>query len=158
MKFIKDSLVISLGMAIVFVISQLISDYILPILIGMIVFGAIYILVRRRKKKVEDLFSGSYIEFLTITISILLLIFLTGGINSSFYFLTYFLLFGLSFTFEPLTIFVFLMGILLVFLPQALTDNIIANSIRLGSLILLSPIAFFFGTELKKRDIKQKGK
>jgi len=58
--------------------------------------------------------------------------------------------------FEPPTVFVFLLGLLALFSQQALQDNVFQNMVQLGSLVLLSPIAFFFGREFKRREKLEK--
>jgi len=109
-------------------------------------------LIRKLRKKEEDLFIGSHFEMFIITIIILLTIFLTSGIASPIFFLLYFLVFGISFMFEPAVIFVMLACVLLLFGQEALTGDIYSNMLKMGSLILLSPLAFFFGNEYKRRE------
>lgn len=83
---------------------------------------------------------------------ILLLISSTGGIDSVLFFLLYFLCFGIAFAFEPAVIFVFVLGAILVFIPEALKGDFLVNLLKLGSLLLISPLAFFFGNEYRKND------
>src|SRR5581483_3006072 len=98
MKLLKESLVILATIATVFLISQTdASNYIIPIIIAFVILSAIYIFMRKIRK--QDLFQGSYFEFFAVTSAILLLIFFTDELNSNFFFLTYFLLFGISFIF-----------------------------------------------------------
>lgn len=61
------------------------------------------------------------------------------------FFLLYFLGFGISFALEPATVFVFVIGIVALFFPLAVKDDVFRNLIMLGSLVLLSPLSFFFG-------------
>jgi len=88
--------------------------------------------------------------------ALLLLVFSTGGFQSPLYFLLYFVSFGLAFVLTPEVVFVFAGCLLLLFLPDAMKGEIGANLIRLGSLILLSPLAFFFGREFRERFRKDK--
>jgi len=81
---------------------------------------------------------------------ILLFVFSTGGLSSGFFFLLYFVVFALVFVFEPYTIIAFTIGIVLVFTPDAIKGDIFGNFLRLGSIVLISPLAFFFGKEYKK--------
>ena len=83
---------------------------------------------------------------------ILLLIFSTGGIDSVLFFLLYFLAFGIAFVFEPMLIFVFVLGVILVFVPDVIKGDLLVNSLKLGSLLLISPLAFFFGSQYRKSD------
>lgn len=161
MKFIKQSLVIILTIGFVFVIVHTgFSAYIAQILGFIIALGIIYIIIKRRKvrtlppeKRDQEIFSGSYTEFFAITVTILLTIFLTEGFHSNLFFLVYFLLFGMTFMFEPFTVFIFMLGLIALFANQAFSGaDIIPNVIRLSSLVLLSPIAFFFGREFKRRE------
>jgi hypothetical protein len=83
---------------------------------------------------------------------ILLLIFSTGGIDSVLFFLLYFLGFGIAFVFEPAVTFVFVLGVILVFVPDAIKGDLLVNSLKLGSLLLISPLAFFFGLQYRQSD------
>lgn len=162
-KLLTQSLTILLAIGAVYAIANTpLSDYIGQILGLLILFAVIYIVIKRRRIKdlpagrQEELFAGSNLEFFAITVGILLTIFLTGGFHSNLFFLVYFLLFGVTFMFHPLTVFVFLAGLLLLFISSALQGDVFANMIRLGSLILLSPIAYFFGREFRRREHLEK--
>lgn len=81
-------------------------------------------------------------DALILAIIVFLLVFSTGGAGSPLFFLIYFLLFGLSFLFEPPTT-ITLAFILLVFLaPTVKTINEVAS---LLSLFLITPLALVFG-------------
>jgi energy-coupling factor transporter transmembrane protein EcfT len=80
------------------------------------------------------------------------LIFSTGAIDSTLFFLLYFLGFGVAFVFEPVVTFVFVLGVILVFIPDVIKGDLLVNSLKLGSLLLISPLAFFFGNEYRKND------
>ena len=54
------------------------------------------------------------------------------------------------FVFEPYTIIAFTIGIVLIFIPEAIKGDAVGNFIRLGSIILISPLAFFFGRNIRK--------
>ncbi len=54
---------------------------------------------------------------------------------------------------EPITIWIFLVSILLYFLPDAASNLTNDTFIKLGSLILIAPIAFFLGRELERRQL-----
>ena len=81
------------------------------------------------------------------------MIFSTGGINSALFFVLYFLCFGIAFVFNPLTIFVFVLGTVLIFVPY-IEPDLATNLLKLGSLALISPLAYFFGREYKKGDLQ----
>ncbi|MFH1601468.1 MAG: hypothetical protein ABIB61_00745 [Candidatus Shapirobacteria bacterium] len=82
------------------------------------------------------------IDALILTIVILLLVFATGGASSPLFFLIYFLLFGLSFLFEP-PITITLAFILLVFLTPTVQNS--QEIAALLSLFLITPLALYFG-------------
>jgi len=94
------------------------------------------------------------IDALIFTLVVLLLVFSTGGAASPLFFLLYFLLFGLSFLFEPhLTL--ALTFILFVFLsPTVQNINEVAS---LLSLFLIAPLAVFFG-QIYLQNLKDKKK
>lgn len=157
MNTFVQSLVIILCLGTVFIIVHTpLQAYIAPILGILILFSVIYFIIKKRSVKDQELFQGSYSEFAAITLGILLIIFLTEGFHSSLFFLVYFLLFGISFMFHPLTVFVFMFGLIAIFAEQALQGDIFVNMIRLGSLVLLSPIAYFFGNEFRRREKLEK--
>jgi hypothetical protein len=83
---------------------------------------------------------------------IFLLIFTTGALNSPLFFILYFLAFGIAFVFEPIVVFVFIIGTLLIFVPDFLQQDFTANFLKLGSVALISPLAYFFGREYQKSD------
>ena len=86
---------------------------------------------------------------------ILLLIFTTGGLHSPLYFLLYFISFGIAFVLLPETVFAFIVGSVLLFLPDALVGEVAQNLLQVGSLALLSPLAYFFGREYRTRQALQ---
>ena len=157
MKTFKESLVIATSILFIFLIQNtLLKDYTMPILGLIIAFSSIYLVLKRRGRKSNDLFIGSYPEIASIIICLVLAITITGGIQSNLFFLLYFLLFGIAFLFEPVIIFVFVLGIGAIFLQDALANDVFNNFIKLGSVLLLAPIAFFFSKELKSRENEKK--
>ncbi len=152
MKFFSQSLILILSFVIIFVWQQTpLSSYTVPIL-GLLIF--VYLLLSARKRGKGFLTMGGegpWGIFILNTL-IFLLIFSTNGLYSPIFFLLYFLAFGIAFVFEPLSVFIFILGAILVFMPQALTDDVTGNMLRLGSLVLISPLAFFFGNEYKKTE------
>ena len=83
---------------------------------------------------------------------ILLVIFSTGNISSSVFFLLYFLSFGIAFVFEPASVFIFILGAFLVFVPSLSQGDFTVNLLKLLSLVLIGPLAYFFGKEYRLRD------
>ncbi len=158
MKLFYQSLVIILSSATVATIVYTpVAPYIPVFLafIGMVILS--YALFKKRRKKGQEIFSGSNKEIYIILVGSLLIVFFTGGIKSVVFFLVYFLLFGITFTFQPSMILLFLACLVVIFLPEALQDDVFGNMIKLSSLLLLAPIAFFFGREYRKRE-KLQGK
>lgn len=161
MKYAGQSLVLILSTLTVAGITYTpLSPYIPLFLVFLGAAAFCYMLIRRkRRKKDQELFTGSNKEIFIILVSILLIVFLAGGIRSPIFFLTYFVLFGIAFIFEPIMILFFLICLGAVFMPQVLQDDIFGNSLKLGSLIFLTPIAFFFGREYRRREkLQQKVK
>ncbi len=67
-----------------------------------------------------------------------------------FFFLLYFLSFGIGLVFEPAAVFVFALAAIAVFLPDISKDDTAANMIKIASIVLISPLGFFFGREYQK--------
>lgn len=118
-------------------------------------FIAIYLIISMRKggKGFLTMGGGPLGIFLLNTV-IFLFIFSTGGINSSVFFTLYFISFGIAFVFEPITVFIFATGAVLIFLPTALTADVTTNLLKIGSLVFISPLAYFFGKEYRKTDLQ----
>ena len=149
MRVLLQSLLLLFSFALVFIWqASPLSSYTLPIIGFLIVIYIISSLAQTKKGK-EISLGGPLGMFILNTI-ILLFVFSTGGLTSGFFFLLYFVVFALVFVFEPYTIIAFTIGIVLVFIPDAIRDDVVGNFIRLGSIILISPLAFFFGREYKK--------
>ena len=114
----------------------------------------IYILLSLRNKGKGFLTlggEGPWGIFILNTV-VLLLVFSTGRLDTPLFFLLYFLAFGIAFVFEPLTVFVFILTSILIFLPDALKSDLTLNFLKLGGLALISPLAFFFGQQYQKND------
>ncbi|MCL5435291.1 MAG: hypothetical protein M1405_02795 [Patescibacteria group bacterium] len=152
MRFILQALVLILSFVLVFVWQNTpLSGYTVQIL-GVLV--VVYLIISARRKGQGFLTMGGegpWGIFILNTI-ILLLVFATGSISSSLFFLLYFLGFGIAFVFEPPAIFIFIVGAVLVFLPDALRGDAFGNFIKVGSLLLISPLVYFFGREYRKSD------
>jgi hypothetical protein len=152
MKILLQSLVLVLSFVFVFVWKETPLVNYTVALSGVLILG--YILLSARKKGKGFISMGGEgpwgIFFLNTVI--LLLIFSTGAIDSTLFFLLYFLGFGVAFVFEPVVTFVFVLGVILVFIPDVIKGDILVNSLKLGSLLLISPLAFFFGNEYRRND------
>ncbi len=153
MKLVWHWTILILSFGAVFLWEQSSLDtYTIQVLAGLVI---IYILIAAiNKKRRRDIIGGAADIFILNT-SILLLISITGNLYSPLYFLLYFLGFGITFIFEPLSVFVYVLGAIAIFLPEALKNGSVESFIRLGSLILISPLAFFFGQEYRDRDVQE---
>ncbi|CAN5197121.1 hypothetical protein BH09PAT1_BH09PAT1_5700 [soil metagenome] len=118
-------------------------------IIGILALG--YLILSRRQKKADDT-TSKQIDKLTagiLTSLILLIIMVTGGLTSPLFFLLYFIPFALSFMLIPESVFIFLLGVIILFLPMAMDSQITENLIKLGSVLLITPLAYFFGKEYR---------
>lgn len=158
MKLITQSLILLASFLAVFIWeASPLAQLTVPAL-GFLIF--LYLILSKRtpfrSSQPDDMSKPSKISkedlniFILNTI-ILLLIFTTGGLHSPLYFLLYFISFGIAFVLLPETVFAFIIGSVLIFLPDALTGEIYKNMLELGSLVLISPLAYFFGREYRAR-------
>ena len=149
----------------VFVVQHsFISNYSSYLLAFLIIFSAIYISIGRRhvmgstfgvkrSKPGSELFTSSPVEIFGIISIILLIIVLTNGLASPLFFFIYFILFLLAFMSESSTIWIFLVSIILFFIPEASRSFNYDTVIKMLSLLLISPIAFFVARELERRQL-----
>jgi hypothetical protein len=152
MKFLLQAAVLVLSFVIVLFMSILpLADLTVPFL-GFLIL--IYLLLSLRKHGKGFLSMGGegpWGIFILNTV-IFLLIFSTGSLSSPLFFLLYFLGFGIAFVFEPAITFVFVIGAILVFAPDVVKTDTLMNLLKIGSLVLISPLAFFFGREYRTND------
>jgi len=99
-------------------------------------------LARRHRAKIN-----LTIDAVIFTMIILLVVISTGGLISPLFFLIYFLMFGLSLLFEPLIAVSLTIAIVLFFLFTPSSVNPQNELIQLFSLILITPVALFFGKQ-----------
>lgn len=149
MRLFTEALLIILTFAFVFVWQNtLLSTYTLPLL-GLIIF--LYMILSVKARKLTFLESGGTKSVLLLNIAILLFIFSTGGLHSPLYFLLYFVLFGIAFVFHPVVVFVYTLSATALFVPQIIQGDLQNNLFQMGSLYLITPLAFFFGKEYLTR-------
>ena len=155
MKIFKETITILVSTSLVLIIvNTSFSLYLTQILAFIVAVSILVIVIKKRKNK--EILSGSLLEVFGITTSIFLTIFLTDAVNSPLFFLLYFLLFGIAFLMEPYAVFIFLAGILILFVPKMLPGIDVAELARVGGIILISPIAYFFGREFQRREKLEK--
>ena len=153
MKLISQSLLIVLSFAIAFLWQNSpLGNYTIPAL-GFLIF--VYLITFAKKSQKNQRQLGGTLDILILNTAILLLIFSTGGLSSNLFFLLYFVGFGIAFVFEPLTVFIFTLSSIAVFYPETFQNDLMGNIVRLGSLALISPLAYFFGREYRKRDFQE---
>ncbi len=162
MKLIIQSLLLLASFVVVFLWqASPLADFTVPA-VGFLIF--LYLLLSKGRKftppavTTTEASTSLAREDLTIFILntiILLLIFTTGGLHSPLYFLLYFISFGIAFVLLPETVFIFILGSVLLFLPDALVGKVAQNLLQVGSLALLSPLAYFFGREYRTRQAMQ---
>ena len=152
MKILLQSLVLVLSFVFVFVWKETPLVNYTVALSGVLILGYILLSARKKGKGFVSMGGEGPWGIFFLNTVILLLIFSTGAIDSTLFFLLYFLCFGVAFVFEPAVIFIFALGVILVFLPDAVKGDFLVNSLKLGSLLLISPLAFFFGNEYRKND------
>ncbi|MDP3955561.1 MAG: hypothetical protein Q8Q15_04355 [bacterium] len=99
---------------------------------------------------------GLAIDGLIFTTITLLLVSQTGGLASPLFFLFYLLLFGLALFFEPIPTLVFSIMLVAFFAGQAKN---LEGIVQLASLVIITPLALFFGKQYvqlleKEKEIK----
>ncbi len=148
MKFYKHSLLLLASFSIVFIWqnSQL-AQYGVPF-IGFLVF--LFLLISIKNK--QNLNLGGPLNFFILNTILLLFIFSTGGINSNLFFLLYFLLFAAAFIMHPKSVFIIPISLIIIFWYQIFEGDVSANIIKMASISILSPLAYFFGIQFKKND------
>lgn len=129
------------------------SSYLLALLV---IFFTIYISIKKRSKSASELFTGSFLEISGIVSITLLIVVLTGSLASPLFFFVFFILFFLAFMCTPFSVWVFLGSLLLFFIPEALNELTSDTFVKMGSLVLIAPIAFFVAKELERRQLLSK--
>ncbi|HEV2339971.1 MAG TPA: hypothetical protein VGT05_04415 [Patescibacteria group bacterium] len=151
MKFILQSLVLVSSFCLVFMWERTnLSNYSIQALSILIIAYILLTAIRHRKNPQANF--GGMTDIFILNTAIFLLIFLTNDIISPLFFLLYFLGFGITFIFEPVTVFVYTLGAIAIFLPVVLKNGAMDSYLKLGSLLLITPLAFFFGQTYKDRD------
>lgn len=155
MKILWHFLVLIASFAIVFIWEQTpLADYTIQGLALLVIFYLLISFIRKKRNPQAQNFSGSSDIFI-LTTAILLLVSVTGNLYSPLFFLVYFLGFGITFIFEPASVFLYTVGAILIFLPEALKNGSLESFLRLGSIVLISPLAYFFGREYQDRETEE---
>ncbi len=153
-KSVNESIAVILGIITVFGVQiSFLNSYASYILAFFIVFSIIYITLKKRSLNSTQLFSGNPLELYGLTVVITLIISITNGLASPLFFFLYFLLFLIAFMGQAITVWSLLTALLLFFIPQA-SGNFDSNTvIKLGSLLLITPISYFVAKELERRQL-----
>lgn len=152
MKFLLHSLFLVISFLFIFLWAQTaLVNYTIQFL-GLVV--GIYLIISfiKRKRNPQSELFGSTLDILVLQSAIFLIITITGNLYSPLFFLVYFLGFGITFIFEPATVIIYVICGIGIFLPQAIKNGSIESFLRLGSIVLIAPLAFFFGSEYRDRD------
>ena len=150
MKFYKDSILLVASFLIVFIWQNSQFEAFTVPFIGFLVFMFLLISIKNKK----NLNLGGPVNFFILNTILLLFIFSTGGISSNLFFLVYFLLFAAAFIMDPRSVFIIPVSIIVVFWSQIFEADVTANIIKMASLSILSPLAYFFGVQFSKNDKK----
>lgn len=152
MKVLEESLVLILSFIIVLAWSSVNFQTLTAPFLGLLVATYLILSLRKRGKGFITLGGDGPWGIFILNTLIFVLVFATGSVNSPLFFLLYFLSFGISFVFEPATTFIFIIGALIILLPDAFRIDLTDNIIKLSSLVLISPLAYFFGKEYRNRE------
>ena len=115
----------------------------------LVALGLIIVLTKNLVKKT----SFGFLDLLILNLITLLLVFNTGGPSSPFFFLVYFLLFAFAFLLTPSTAIGFSFFLTLLLIPQIHSWTDLAETF---SLLLVAPLALFFGQQYLKNLTDQK--
>lgn len=148
MKIVEQALFLVTSFAVVFIWQYAGLEKFTPQAIGILIFAFLLFAARDKSRKI---YIDSGVSVFILNSIILLLIFSTGIFESNLFFLLYFLLFGVAVVFDARLIFLFVGGIVLVLLGPALEKDVLANGLKLVSFMLISPLAYFFGTQYARQ-------
>jgi len=129
-------------------------------LIGLLIFLFLVVSIKNKRNlnlggPASPASLGGPINFFILNTISLLLIFSTGGINSNLFFLLYFLLFAVAFIMNPKSVFIFPVGAVILFWQEFTQAITAANLLKIGSIALFSPVAYFFGANLRWGEKKE---
>lgn len=96
---------------------------------------------------------GRRLSLFTIILTINLIVLSSGAINSSLLFLTYFLLFTLSFQYPPLVSLLFSLFTIITYLYSL---DSFSSLIKLSSLLLITPLTYFISRQQEENQHIQK--
>ncbi len=80
-------------------------------------------------------------------------VFSSDGIYSMLFFIFYFVVFLVAFLLNPVMVFLYLFSVLGLFIPQIIQIKNLQTFIPLLGLILIIPLAYFFGKTIKNDEV-----
>ena len=155
-KLLQGSSIVLSVFSVFVVQNTFLSNYSSYLLAFLIIFYAIYISIKKRSKSGSELFTSNPSEIYGIISIILLILVLTGSLSSPLFFFLYFILFLLAFVSESVTVWIFTLAIILFFIPEGARNFTSDTIIKFGSILLISPIAYFVGKEFERRNLLSK--
>lgn len=141
MSILRQSIVVILSTLLVLIWQKTGLSQFTVQAIGFLIF--LYILVAARNKWRVSV--GGEIGIFVLNTTILLLIFQTGGLSSPLFLLLFFVLFGVAIVMEPTVVFIMVVSWIVIFIPIIREGETLPNLLRLGSLLLVSPLSYLFG-------------
>lgn len=138
-------LMLVMGASFIFSKSQL-SNYQLQV---SALFFIVYFLLKKFSNE-KSIFEHKLFDAIVFTFIIISIVITTGGINSPFFFLTYFLIFALTLLLEPLIAISTTLSLVILFLLSIPEGQTLDALIPLFALPFLSPFALFLGQEYQK--------
>lgn len=147
MQFVSPILaVVTVVVAFLISVSPL-SNYGLQIAaLTMIIYVAVSFLIRKHILSVDLKVT---LDVLVLTLTVSLLIFTTGGFTSPVFFLSYFLLFGVTLFSSPITATAITVTFALLFIVAPKADFWM-DLIQIGSLLAIAPLSVVFGKQYLK--------
>jgi len=150
MKLFLQILIITLSFSSIYILRQSGINFIETILLNiLLIISYLAILLLRKKGSSKKIATSSGVDIFIINTVVVFTIIITGALSSPLFFLLYFLSFGISLIFYPGTAFIYAVGAALIFVPELLTNLASDSWIKLGSLIMIAPLAYFFGRAYK---------
>ncbi len=147
-KFLLHSFFLIAAVVLVFVWTNIpgLSVYTLQLIALFVIAYFVNQFFQRRKKQSLSRINLT-LDAVVFTMVVLLLIASSGGLTSPLFFLIYFLMFGLALLFEPAITFSLALAMVLFFVLQPTKESPLEEAIQLLSLLLITPLAMFFGKQ-----------
>jgi hypothetical protein len=154
-KEIVHSLILILTIVLAFVFPKTsLSDYEIQITAGLFIM----LYLTRKFVSSQNIYSR-LIESVVFTLIIVAIVNTTGGINSNFFFLIYFLLFSISLLLEPVVSITATVALIVFFLLSLPQGQDLKNLLPIISLAFITPFAMFLGQEhIQSEKLKVKNK